>query len=313
MLYSNGNSRQLAALDDALFSEFRSVIYRHSGIYFEDNKRYLLESRLVQRLQALGSSSFEAYRNFLTSPAGAQELHALTNAVTINETYFFRHPTHLELLEKTIVPQLARIRNGTVSPRIRIWSAACSSGDEPYSIALLVRDKLQPMFPRIVFEIVGTDIDSAILTAANQASYAAYAVRNVPDPLLARYFEREGDRYVLDPRVRELVRFRQLNLIDDAAMQSMRGFDVVFCANVLIYFDIEAKRRAISLMHGAMNPDSYLFVGFSETLFGVADSFVAERFDKTLVYRRTVKPVNGHASVMADIPSYSNESTSLPR
>jgi chemotaxis protein methyltransferase CheR len=309
MLSTNGLPHQSSTLDEALFGEFRSVIYRHSGIFFEDNKRYLLESRLMQRMQAVGLSSFDAYRKYLMSPAGSSELHALTNAVTINETFFFRHPAHLELLEKRLLPELARIRAGNLAPRVRIWSAACSSGDEPYSIALLIRDRVQPLFPRIVFEIVATDIDSSVLATAQQATYAPYAVRNVPPHLLDRYFERNGDRFVLDPRIRDMVRFRQMNLTDDLAMQSMRGFDVVLCANVLIYFDIAAKRRTLNNIHNAMNTDGYLFIGFSETLFGVADAFVAERHDKILVYRRADQPVQ-HNGATTSLP-FSHESTSF--
>jgi chemotaxis protein methyltransferase CheR len=313
MLNQNGNSHQLSGLDQALFREFRSAIYSHSGIYFEDNKRYLLESRLSQRMQALGLQTFEAYRNLLSSPTGTAELHSLTNAVTINETFFFRHPTHLELLEKQILPQLARARANTLSPRVRIWSAACSSGDEPYSIALLIRDRIQPLYPRTVFEVVGTDIDSTILAAAQKATFAPYAVRNIPPPLLDRYFDRQGDRYILDPRVRDLVRFKQLNLNDEAAMLSMRGFDIAICANVLIYFDVAAKKRALKALHSALNPDGFLFIGFSETLFGVSDSFVAERIEKTLVYRRSDRPTNGHALITHDNASYSNDSIPLTR
>lgn len=313
MLNQNGNSRQIGGLDEVLFREFRSAVYSHSGIHFEDNKQYLLESRLAQRMQALGLHSFEAYRNLLFSRNGTAELHALINAVTINETFFFRHPTHLDLLEKQILPQLARARAASVSPRIRIWSAACSSGDEPYSIALLIRDRIQPLYPRIVFEVVGTDIDSTILAAAKQATYAPYAVRNIPAPLLAKYFDRQGDRYVLDPGVRNLVRFKQLNLNDKGAMTSMRGFDVIVCANVLIYFDADAKKRTLQALHSALNPDGYLFIGFSETLFGTADSFVAERIDKTLVYRRADRLTNGVPQPTPERAGYSNDTTPVTR
>lgn len=311
MMHSNGHSNGSPVLACEQFEEFRSIIYRHSGIHFDENKRYLLESRLLQRMNALRAPTFEKYRKHLSSTDGASELHALTNAVTINETFFFRHPAHLDLLEHQIIPKLVQRRTESAYPRIRIWSAACSSGDEPYSIALMIRDRLQPRFPRVLFEVVASDINGAILASAQRATYAPYAVRNVPPALLERYFSRDGDRYILDPTVRDLVRFRQLNLNDDAAMRSMRGFDVVFCANVLIYFDAEAKRRALANLHSTLQSDGYLFIGFSETLFGVSDAFVAERFDKALVYRRSDRPDSAVTHGMTATLSLSNEASPL--
>jgi chemotaxis protein methyltransferase CheR len=291
------------SLDKDRFEEFRGIIYRHSGIFFEENKRYLLESRLLQRMQVHKTRSFADYREMLVSSPGAVELHELMNAVTINETYFFRHPEHLHILEHHVIPSIVARQEGRDIQRVRIWSAACSSGDEAYTIAILIRDRLQPRYPRVVFEIVGSDIDSSILAAARRATYAPYAVRNVPEELLQRHFTREGDRYLLKPAVRELVRFRQLNLNDDAAMRNMRSFDVIFCANVLIYFDTSSKRQVIEHLRTALNPDGHLFVGFSETLFGVTDAFVGQRYDKSIVYRPA--PRNGNGAAIGPAPTLS--------
>lgn len=262
------------------------MIHDYCGIYFEDNKRYLLESRVHQRMQSARVRSYDDYLRLLGRGGADGELSVLVNAVTINETYFFRHPAQLELMEQHLIPDLIRKKEAAGIPRVRIWSAACSSGDEAYSLALLVRDRLHPRFPRAMIEIVATDIDTTILQSARRATYSEYAVRNVPEDLLEKYFTRQEGRYVLDRTVRDMVRFRRLNLIDAEAMQSVTGFDIILCANVLIYFDASARRRVLDLLHRSLMPHGYLFVGFSETLYGISHRFTPVRHDRTVVYMR---------------------------
>ena len=222
------------------------------------------------------------------------ELNVLVNAVTINETFFNRHPMQLEVMEKHLIPELIRKRSETGAPNIRIWSAACSSGDEAYSIAIMIREKIQPLYPKATFEIVGTDIDTDILDAAERAVYAPYAVRTLPESTVKSYFKLQNDRYVLRDSIRKMVRFKKLNLTDPLGMRSMQNFDVIVCANVLIYFDTDAKRRTLDLLHQSLRPDGYLFIGFSETLFGVTDRFSPVRYERSMVYRRADATANGH-------------------
>ena len=179
------NEHELA-LD--VFDTIRSMIRDYCGIYFEDNKRYLLESRVYQRMQATRIQTGEDYVRLLRNGGDVGELHSLVNAITINETYFFRHPTHLDLLVSRLIPEIIRRKSKAGIPRVRIWSAACSSGDEAYSLAILVRARLQPLFPRAVIEIVATDIDTSILQLARRARYSEYAVRNIPSEYLERFF-----------------------------------------------------------------------------------------------------------------------------
>src|SRR5690625_2191265 len=197
-----------------VFEALRRLIYDHSGIYFEDNKRYLLESRVNQRLRALGCRSDEEYLERVQREGTMGELNVLVNAVTINETFFNRHPMQLEVMEKHLIPELIRKRSETGAPNIRIWSAACSSGDEAYSIAIMIREKIQPLYPKATFEIVGTDIDTDILDAAERAVYAPYAVRTLPESTVKSYFKLQNDRYVLRDSIRKMVRFKKLNLTD---------------------------------------------------------------------------------------------------
>jgi chemotaxis protein methyltransferase CheR len=279
-----------SGLSDAAFEELRRFIYERTGIYFRDNKRYLLESRLKRRVEALGLDGFDAYVGRLRSAFASAELTELVNAVTINETYFFRHADQHEHFVRELLPTIVEERLARGQRRVRIWSAACSTGDEPYTLALLILEHLQPRYPHVTFEIVGTDIDTDVVARARRAVYGTYAVRNVPPALLAKYFTRSGtDRepeYTLSPRARNLASFRQANLADEAAMRRMRDVDAIFCANVLIYFDQAAKERVTASLYGALRDGGYLFVGVSETLYGVTQAFQPVRFAQSIAYRK---------------------------
>ncbi|MFW5972934.1 MAG: CheR family methyltransferase [Bacteroidota bacterium] len=292
--HDNRSSSPPEGLTGSSFETIRKMIYDYCGIYFEDNKRYLLESRVHQRMQVIKTRSYDDYVATLRREGVTGELGILVEAVTINETYFFRHPAQIELLEQHLLPELILRKQASSLPRIRIWSAACSSGDEIFSVAMMIRERLQPQFPRTTFELIGTDIDAKILTAAQRGSYAAYAVRNVPESLLKKYFTSHGDRWLLDRSIRDMVRFRKLNLSDRLAMRSMQAFDVILCANVLIYFDADAKRRVLDALHDSLSPEGYLFIGFSETLYGVTPRFIPVKYDRSLVYRRADAIANGH-------------------
>ncbi|GIV59781.1 MAG: hypothetical protein KatS3mg043_0870 [Rhodothermaceae bacterium] len=160
-----------AELPDPLFEQFRRFIYEQTGIYFQDNKKYLLESRVGRRLTATGTPDYQAYFHYLLNGGAATELPELINAVTINETFFFRTPPQFEIIEEHIIPELVAQRTGP-APTLRLWSAACSTGDEPYSLALIVRDRLQARYPRVRFEIYGTDINTEVLERPGLAPMA---------------------------------------------------------------------------------------------------------------------------------------------
>ncbi|ARA94775.1 chemotaxis protein CheR [Rhodothermaceae bacterium RA] len=280
------NRPQKAALSDDLFQQLRSFIYDQTGIYFQDNKRYLLESRIGRRMQALNLPDYGAYLRHLNQPAGRAELPKLYDEITINETYFFRNTDQFSVLEQTLIPELAQERLKGTRRQVRIWSAACSTGDEPYTLALIIRERLQPRFPGIRFEIVGTDINTQVLDVARAGIYSAYAVRNVPPATLQRYFRQEGDRYHLDPEIRRMVTFKHLNLMDRSGMALMRHFDIILCANVLIYFDTASKQQVVSSLYASLNPGGFLMLGFSETLYGISQAFQPVRFEKTIAYKR---------------------------
>jgi chemotaxis protein methyltransferase CheR len=285
-----GGSAGASGLSQATFEELRRFVHERTGIYFRDNKRYLMESRLSRRLTTLGLADFEAYLRFLQTPAARAELTELANAVTINETYFFRHAEQHALFVKEILPTLVESRLSRGQRRVRLWSAASSTGDEAYTLALLILENLRARYPQVTFEIVGTDIDTEVVARARRGEYGAYAVRNVPPELLQKYFVPTGDgrteSYRLDAKVRSMVSFRQTNLADRVAMGRMRDVDAAFCANVLIYFDQAVKERVVGSLYQSLREGGYLFVGVSETLYGVTQAFQPVRFAQAVAYRK---------------------------
>jgi Methylase of chemotaxis methyl-accepting proteins len=185
-----------------------------------------------------------------------------------------------------LLPELIEQRRSCGTNEIRLWSAACSAGDEAYSLALLVKERVKPHFPHIEFQIIGTDINTEALEEARAGRYRERAVRNLPTAYLHKYFRRVDDVFVLHSSIREMVTFRALNLTNARDMRSMRDFDVIMCANVLIYFGQDQKERVLQSMYRSLRPGGYLFVGGSEALGESAAQFESVQKSGALVYRR---------------------------
>jgi len=274
-------------LSDKSFMIWRQYIYDNCGIYFQDNKKYLLESRLQKRISLLGLNSFEEYYSFITKNGNAlREQKYLYEAITINETYFFRNPPQFDALISNIVPEIIEKKKGVWKNKIRIWSAACSTGEEPYTMAILLTEMIKPKFPHIQFEIIGTDINTAVVEIAGKGIYKEYSVRNTPDYFLRKYFIHNNGKYEIHPEVKKMVSFKVLNLYDAVEMKSMFTFDVIFCANVLIYFDAQSKIKVVSRLYDSLNNGGYLFIGYSETLHGISKAFQLVSFPKTIGYKK---------------------------
>ena len=283
----------LNSLNDSLvltelsFENFRKYIYENTGIYFQDNKKYLLESRLLKRLKFLGISSFEKYLDFLKfNPAAQKEKKYLYEAITINETYFFRNQPQFDALISVILPEIIRKKQISGKTKIRIWSAAASSGEEAYSIGILINELIKPRYKDLEIEIVGTDISSGVIETATRGVYREYSVRNTPAYYLRKYFKQNNNSYEVDQSVKQMVKFKVMNLYDDFAMRSMFSFDIIFCANVLIYFDLRSKLKVVSHLYNSLNRGGYLFIGYSETLHNISKSFKLVSFPKTIGYKK---------------------------
>jgi chemotaxis protein methyltransferase CheR len=264
-------------MDAALFDEIRRTIYDICGISIPAGKEMLVRGRLAKRLRALELGDYRAYLDRVRSDPA--ELSEMVDALTTNKTGFFREAEHFTYLRNTILPRLVE-RGGP----IRIWSAGCSSGEEPYTLALVLRDALGPLEWRRV-RILATDISARMMRAVREACYTQAALEPVPPPLLYQYFtcvRREpGPLYQLSDEIRAAIRPARLNLL---APWPMRGpFDLILCRNVMIYFDRPTQQRLVQRFHDLLAPGGHLFVGHSESLTGLEHPF---RYLRPAVYAR---------------------------
>jgi len=274
-------------MTDAVFLEIREYIYQLTGIYFQDTKKYLLEGRLGKRLQILGIRDFAEYLQMLRyGTARSEEMHSFYDAITINETFFFRNEPQFEAFEKTLVPEIVTGKKTNGRSKLRVWSAASSSGEEAYTLSMIYTEKLRLKYPFLDFEVVGTDISPSVLETARKGIYREYSVRNMPKLYMDKYFESGEGRYAVREDVRRLARFEHMNLFDQRAMRQMMGFDVIFCANVLIYFDTKSKIQVVSNLYDSLNKGGYLFIGYAESLHGISSAFKLVNFPKTVAYRK---------------------------
>ena len=272
-------------MSNETFNRIRKIIYDLSGIYYTDSKKYLLENRIARRLTANKMKSFEEYIRLLKSRDNREELDQLFEVITINETYFFRAFHQFEAFRDILVPELMEKKQMS-SPTIRIWSAASSTGEEPYTLAIIILEYLKRKYPRTNFQILASDINSAVLDSARKGVFKQYSVRNVPEHILKKYFRQEGNKYIINDEVKKLVKFTKLNLYDSHAIRSISGCDVIFCANVLIYFDQSSKQKVVSNLYNALNKGGYLFIGYSESLHGVSRAFKLVHLPKAMAYKK---------------------------
>ena len=274
-------------MSDAVFLEIREHIYKLTGIYFQDSKKYLLEGRLAKRLQLLGMSDFSQYLQMLKyGTIRAEEMKSFYDAITINETFFFRSEPQCEAFEKTLVPDIVASRKTNGRTKVKVWSAASSSGEEAYTLSMIYMERLKPKFPGLDFEVVGTDISPSVIETARRGVYREYSVRNTPKPYLDKYFESADGRHAVREDIRRLARFENLNLFDQRQMRQMMGFDIIFCCNVLIYFDAKSKIQVVSNLYDSLNKGGYLFIGYAESLHGISSAFKLLNFPKTVAYKK---------------------------
>ncbi len=276
-----------ALMSPSLFETIRKYIYDNVGIYFQDNKKYFLESRLQRRMNCLGIKSFEEYFDLLKFGTGGNaEKKYFYEAITINETFFFRNQPQLDALASTVLPEIINVKSALGKNKIKIWSAASSSGEEAYSIAMIFHDLIKPRFPNFELEIVGTDINNSVVETASQGIYREYSIRNTPQYYLKKYFKSSMGSFEVSPEIKKMASFKVMNLYDDAAMRMMIGFDIIFCANVLIYFDQTSKIKVISNLYNSLNKGGYLYIGYSETLHGISKAFKLVSFPNTVGYKK---------------------------
>jgi chemotaxis protein methyltransferase CheR len=277
----------------AQMSPIRDLIYESCGIYIPDTRFRFLEERCIRRMTAMHTESLMQYFSHLTSYAGrAGEMKQLLNEITVGETCFFRNQAQLEALRTVVLPGIVAAKNGQGLHHLRIWSAGCSTGEEPYTLAILLAE-LGGLLKNWTFEIVATDLNENSVAKAKEGVYGDYSLRNVKEYYLQKYFEPDGDLYRVKREVRSHIQFSRMNLLDDSRMVFMKGMDLILCCNVLIYFDTASKRRVIQHFYNNLLPNSYFFLGHSESLFGVMEEFKLVHFPGTTGYlklkRETVR------------------------
>jgi len=268
-------------LADPTFKDLRDYIYSKSGIYIADTKKYLIENRLSRILQEKQLKSFEDYLNIIKVSSNGTELSRLFDAITTNETYFFREPQQLDVFVDAVIPNIMRTKKA--GQKIKLWSAACSTGEEPYTLSIMLMEKLLSSGK---FEIYASDLSEGVLSSAKRAVYNSYSVRNISDKYLKKYFSSSNQSYSLSSAVKSTVKFNKVNLIDDKSMRTLRGMDIIFCRNVLIYFDTKAKQKVISNLYDNLNPGGYLFIGSSESLHNVTRAFRPSVTNKVIMYQK---------------------------
>jgi chemotaxis protein methyltransferase CheR len=259
-------------------------IYRKLGLHFDDKKDYFLKTRMAKRMAALGMDNPDDYV-FMVSYADTSglEMQELANLVTTNETYMFREYEQLQGFANYCLPEVLSAKQDRGEKTLRIWCAGCSSGEEAYTLAMIV----QEVFPQSQSwdcKIVATDIDENMLQKVAVARYGQRSVNDVPKEYKDKYLIAEGEEYAVRRRTAALVEPRHLNLNDRMALRAMRGFDFIFCRNVLIYFDDLSRKSVVDHFYNALNPGGYIFLGHSESIGRVTSAFALKRFENHLVY-----------------------------
>ena len=273
-------------LSNETFVLLRDIIYARCGISFSEAKKYFLETRLVRRLEEMNLKSFEDYYYFLTYDGQREkEIVNLFNSIVTNETSFFRDMPQLEAFRTGVVPRVLEEKEKAGARTFKMWSAACSTGEEPLTLAMmLLEDGLQAKGWNI--DILASDICDNVLKPAAAGVYEKYSLRNTPETYLRKYFQATGESYASAKKVRDLVRYRKINLMDSIEMRMVRGIDIIFCRNVLIYFDDNSKKKVIAHLYDSLNKGGYLFVGFSESLHNITRLFRPVSIERSVVYQK---------------------------
>lgn len=273
-------------LKDPAYLKIRDVIYQISGIYQPEEKLYLLASRCARRMSVVNAKSPSEYLDFLTVRGNRDaELRLLLNEITIGETYMFRSPAQLEALRNVILPQLIQAKSSMGFKRLRLWSAGCSTGEEPYTLAMFLLEESTKLLAGWTFDILATDLNDNSIAVAKAGIYGEYSLRSTSEALRKKYFKPYDDkRLQATDQLKSVIRFDRVNLSDDSKMIFLKGLDLIFCCNVLIYFDLSSKRKVTQHFYSNLLSGGYLFLGHAESLYQVDDKFRLVHFPGVIGY-----------------------------
>ena len=270
-------------IKDEDFLKFREFFYRKTGISFAASSRYFVDKRIVERIEATGNENFRNYFIMLRFQSSSEELQQITNLMTVNETYFLREEYQFQCLVDSLLPEI--ISRKTDDKPIRIWSIPSSSGEEPYSIAMYLLERWAGINDWDV-EIISSDIDTGILRKARTGLYTPRAVQYVPNLWMKKYFTSVHDEYQICDELRQAVDFTQVNLSVAAETRPYRDFDVVFCRNLLIYFDDVSRKAAAETFYDALKPGGFICLGHSESMSRISPLYRVRKFAEAILYQK---------------------------
>lgn len=272
-------------MNDEEFRLLRDFVYQHCGLHFNEDSKYLLEKRLGKRLQHHQLKSFRDYYYLLRYNQGKeQELNDAIDSLTTNETYFFREEFQLKTFSREILPEIIKRKEKEGDRRLRIWSAGCSTGEEPYTIAMLLLE--QPELKDWQLEVIGTDISHRVLQIARKGVYGSSSFRCTPENYLKCFFSEIDGKHKVADRVKNLVTISHLNFFDAGRVALLGRMDIIFCRNVIIYFDLAAKKRVIDTLAQRLRPGGFLLLGHSESLLSISNAFQLRHFTNDMVYQK---------------------------
>ena len=269
------------------FIQLRDYIYEQCGIYIAEQRKYLIENRLSNRIKELNLKNFGEYYYYLRFDVHRRaEMTKLFEAITTNETSFYRNPPQLQVFQdKVLKAELEKLRAARTR-KLRIWSAGCSTGEEPYTLAIILQEVLRTELPTWDIKITANDLSEAVLASARRGIYSDYALRTTPQDIVTRYFKKEGGNYLVDPKLKHLVSFGPINLSDKVMLKRVERSHIIFCRNVIIYFDDEMKRQVIEAFYDNLLPGGCMLIGHSESLHNISRAFKPEHHVGTIVYRK---------------------------
>jgi chemotaxis protein methyltransferase CheR len=270
-------------LSDELYDKFVKLIYKKTGLFYEYGKKYYVQKRIENRASSFQMETLKEYYMMLKFAEDSSEFYQLINDLTVNETYFFRDFPQLRNFAEEVLPIFEKEKN--LDKKIKLWSAACSTGEEPYTLSIILLEMLQrPELWNI--QILATDINTEVLKSAKTGLYESRAIKDVPLEYLNKYFTRHQNKYMINLDVKKFVTFRPLNLMDDKAMSNMNGCDFIFCRNCLIYFDDVSRTKVVSHFYESLNPGGYLFLGHSESVGRISSDYKVKKIGDTIIYSR---------------------------
>jgi len=273
-------------LSEEEFRLLRDLIHERFGLFFDDNQRASLRTRLAGRLATLDLLSFEDYYHYLRfGPQRGDELQRMVTHLTNNETYFYREAPQLHVFAEIVLREIKDAKSGGANRMLRVLSAGCSTGEEAYTLAMMIYDSGQ-FFWNWTVELFALDVDHVALEKARKGLYFHNSFRSVSPGLMERHFVRQGTGEQVKEGIRKLAHFRQGNLMEPASYEGMAPLDAVFCRNVLIYFSDASTLKVVRLFHEALAPGGYLFLGHAESLSRITDLFTPIRFQGAIVYQK---------------------------